>query len=110
MNTETAPKDTMRRPTLPGMGEAEASACRYEGVARPTTDSRKAGPGILPLEDGKLLAERKVLDQKVGAAGEDRRKSPDDGKEAVERPRPMTPVGTEGNGARPRAIRVSCIG
>ena len=73
-------------------------------------DDEMAGPGILPLEDGKLLAGREVLDQEISAAGEDREKSPDGGKEAVEHPRTMTAVGREGSRARPRAIRVSCKG
>jgi len=46
----------------------------------------------------------------VGPAGEDREESPGDGQSVVEHPRTMTAVGTEGNRARPRAVRVSCIG
>ncbi len=65
---------------------------------------------VLPSEDGKLLSEREVLEDQVGPAGEDREESPGDGKSAVEHPRTMMAVGTEGNRARLRAIRVSCTG
>ena len=65
---------------------------------------------MLPSEDSKLLPEREVLQDQVGPAGEDREECPGDGKSAVEHPRTMTAVGTEGNRARPRAIRVSCTG
>ena len=62
---------------------------------------------MLALEDRKLLAEREVLQDQVGPAGEDREDSPGDGKRAVEHPRAMTAVETEGNRARPRALRIS---
>jgi hypothetical protein len=65
---------------------------------------------LLPSEDGELLSEREVLQDQVGPAGEDREESPGDGKSAVQHPRTMPTVGTEGNRAYPRAIRVSCIG
>ena len=53
---------------------------------------------MLPLEDGKLLAEREVLQDQVGPAGEKRDESPDDGKEAVEHPRTITAAGTGASG------------
>jgi len=65
---------------------------------------------VLALEDSELLAEREVLQDQVGPAGEDREASPGDGQSVVEHPRATTAVGTEGNRARPRALRVSCIG
>jgi hypothetical protein len=70
-------------------------------------DDEKAWSGVLPLEDGKLPAEREVLDHEVGATGEARKESPGNGKSAVEHPRTMPTVETEGNRAHPRAIRVS---
>ena len=62
------------------------------------------------MEDSELLAEREVLYDRVGPAGEDCEESPGGGRSAVEHPRTMTAVGTEGNQARPQAIRVSCTG
>ena len=53
---------------------------------------------MLPSEDGELLAQREVLDDQVGPAGEDREESPGDGKSAVEHPRTMTAVGTGATG------------
>ena len=50
-----------------------------QGEPEKAVDLEKSGPGLLPLEDGKLPAEREVLDHEVGAAGEDRDESPDDG-------------------------------
>ena len=63
---------------------------------------------MLALEDRTLLAEREVLQDQVGPAGEDREESRGDGPSGVEHPRTMKAVGTEGNRAYPRAIRVSC--
>ena len=51
---------------------------------------------MLPSEDSELPAEREVLQDQVGPAGEDREESPGDGQSAVEHPRTMTAVGTEG--------------
>ena len=65
---------------------------------------------MLPSEDGKLWSEREVLQDQVGPAGEDRQESPGDGKSAVQHPRTMAELGTEGNRARPPVSRVSCIG
>jgi hypothetical protein len=65
---------------------------------------------VLALEDSELLVEREVLQDQVGPVGEDREESPGDGQSVVEHPRTMTAVGTEGNRARPRALRVSRTG
>ena len=84
---------------------AAAQGKPEESIGRAETRSR-----LLPSEDSKLLAEREVLQDQVGPAGEDREESPGDGQSMVEHPRTMTAVETEGNGARPRALRVSCTG
>jgi len=65
---------------------------------------------VLALEDSELLAEREVLQDQVGPTGEDCEASPGDGQSVVEHPRTTTAVGTEGNQARPRALRVSRTG
>ena len=65
---------------------------------------------MLPSEDSELLSEREVLQDQISPAGEDREESPGNGQSMVEHPRTMTAVGTEGNRARPRALRVSCTG
>ena len=83
-----------------------ATQCRpEESIGRAETRSR-----FRPLEDSKALSEREVLQDQVGPAGEERGESPGDGQSADEHPRAMIAAGTEGNRARPRAIRVSCIG
>ena len=76
-----------------------------ESIERAESRSR-----VLPSEDGKLLAEREVLQDQDGPAGEDREENPGGGQSADEHPRAMIAAGTEGNRARPRAIRVSCTG
>jgi len=84
---------------------AAAQGKPEDSIGRAETRSR-----LLPSEDSKLLAEREVLQDQVRPAGEDREESPGDGQSMVEHPRTMTAVETEGNGARPRALRVSCTG
>ena len=64
----------------------------------------------LLVEDGEPLSEREVFQDQVGPAGEDREESLGDGKSAVQHPRTMAALGTEGNRARPPVSRVSCIG
>ena len=76
-----------------------------DSIGRAETRSR-----VLPSEDGKLRSEREVFQDQVGPAGEDRQESPGDGKSAVQHPRTMAELGTEGNRARPPVSRVSRIG
>lgn len=49
----------------------------------------KAGPGVPPLQDGKLLAEREVFEHEVGAAAEDRPEDPERGEKEAEHSRTM---------------------
>lgn len=60
--------------------------------------------------DSKLLSEREVLQNQVGPAGEDRERSPGDGKGAFAHPRSIPALGTEGKRALLREIRVPCTG
>lgn len=65
---------------------------------------------MLALGDRTLMAEREILPDQVGPAGEDREESPGDGHSVFEHPRTAKAVGTEGNRVHPRAIQVSCTG
>ena len=84
---------------------AAAKGKPEESIGRAETRSR-----LLPSEDSNLLSEREVLQDQVGPAGEEREESPGDAQSMVEHPRTMTAVGTEGNRARPPALRVPRIG
>ena len=72
-----------------------------QGKPEDAVSNADAGPRVLPLEDGELLAEREVLDHEVGASGDDGGDGSADGEEAIEHPRTMTAAGAGGNRADP---------
>jgi len=81
-----------------------------QGNPEDSIGSAETRSRVLALEDSELLAEREVLQDQVGPAGEDREESPGDGEWVAEHPGTMTAHRTEGNRAHPRAIRLSCTG